>query len=404
MFAYASTRVKIALITFLIGSSALALAMAAADYSVTATRRGDQVAALQQQVQDLLGRIGDVEQSMTSVATQRDHLVDLSLDNLETVVTQTNIDPSQHGVIFMAMQPTAKPAALPEVAQNATVGERVQAVKVTAALLSERLSKDAVTIGKRSDIIASIPAILPAKGYISSAFGVRVSPFHGSDRMHNGIDVAADVGTVIVAPADGVVRYASTYGGYGNFVRIEHGFGIETRFAHTNEMFVKKGDRVTRGMPIATIGMSGRTTGPHLHYEVSVHGKPVDPELYMFGSSAATLAAARTPPAASLATASMGGDGEPVLFRDTAITVVSPQPESGWLAEVLPARIAFLKATDLAMTAALLLLLAVASAEMPARSAANAVQVRRQPARRSDHHGFSGGWTIWGRDEGDSDE
>lgn len=406
MFAFTSTRMKAALLTILIASGTMALSMATADYSVTATRRGAEVNDLKEQVQVLLSRIGDVEQSITSVATQRDRLVDLSLDKLEAVVTRTNINPSQHGAIFMAMQPTTTPPALPGTSPDASVAERVQALKVNAALLSERLSQDAATIGKRFGILASIPAILPAKGYISSEYGVRSSPFHGSESMHNGIDIAADVGTVIVAPADGVVRYASVYGGYGKFVRIEHGFGIETRYAHANDLLVKKGDKVTRGMPIATIGMTGRTTGPHVHYEISVYGKPVDPSLYLFGNDAATLAAAHMPPTTSLAAASMGGDGEPVAMIHAAAISVLPVEADGpsWLAEVLPARFAFMTATDLAMTAALLLLMAIAGAIMPARGQPQAVRSQRQPVRRSHHHGFSGGWSIWASAEGDEEE
>ncbi len=415
MLAFTSGRMKALLLITTITSGVLALALATADFSVAASERATEVARLQGEVRALLGRIGEVEQSLLSVAKGRDHLIDLSRDGLATIINHTGIDPAQHGAIYAALLQDPAPAALPALTTDAPLGERVQAVKVTAALLSQRLGTDTGTMDARANILAVIPSILPAKGYISSEYGMRTSPFHNTDRMHNGIDVAADVGTLIVAPADGVVRYASTYGGYGNFVRIDHGHGIETRFAHADEMFVKKGDKIERGAPIATIGMTGRTTGPHLHYEIYVHGKPVDPARFLFATDSETLALARTPRDPRIAATAIGGDSDVAITNTETASLgthdlvsgvsfdLADAPQRGWLAQVMPARLSFLNATDLAMIAALLLLIAVAGAVMPARAEAGA----RRPAqvqRRSQHHGFSGGWTVWGKEEGDDEE
>ena len=98
---------------------------------------------------------------------------------------------------------------------------------------------------------------------------------------HNGLDIAANVGTVVIAAAAGVVSFAGRNGAYGNFVEIDHGQGVKTRYGHSNKLFVKKGEKVRRGQKISTIGLTGRTTGPHLHYEIHVNNKSVDPSRYI---------------------------------------------------------------------------------------------------------------------------
>ena len=149
-------------------------------------------------------------------------------------------------------------------------------------LFRSSLGQTATSAALRHEVLASIPSRPPAKGWLSSAFGVRESPFHKGEKMHNGIDVAADVGTPVFATADGTVTFAGNNGGYGKYVRISHGLGISTRYAHNAELLVKRGQMVHRGDQIAVIGVTGRTTGPHVHYEVLVHEQPVDPEHFFF--------------------------------------------------------------------------------------------------------------------------
>ncbi len=129
--------------------------------------------------------------------------------------------------------------------------------------------------------IASTPSLWPVKGWVTSDFGYRRSPFSHFSDFHSGIDIAAGWGTPIVAPADGVVTFAGSRGGFGRLVVIDHGFGVTTRFAHTSKFFVKEGDRVKRGMKVAQVGNTGHSTGPHLHYEIHVDGVPVDPMKYL---------------------------------------------------------------------------------------------------------------------------
>ncbi|HEB88252.1 MAG TPA: M23 family metallopeptidase, partial [Deltaproteobacteria bacterium] len=129
--------------------------------------------------------------------------------------------------------------------------------------------------------LVSMPSIWPAKGWLTSRFGVRVSPFTGRRQKHAGIDISAASGTPIYAPARGRVTFAGRRGPLGNALVVDHGFGVKTVYGHTREFFVKPGDVVERGQEIAAIGSTGRSTGPHLHYVVEVNGKPRNPLDYI---------------------------------------------------------------------------------------------------------------------------
>ena len=130
-------------------------------------------------------------------------------------------------------------------------------------------------------LLASTPSIWPAQGWLSSRFGYRQSPFTGQKEFHKGIDISTRMNAPIVAPANGIVTYAGKDGGYGRVVRINHGHGVTTRFGHIEKALVKKGQRVKRGETIALVGNTGRSTGPHVHYEVHLNGVPVNPIRYI---------------------------------------------------------------------------------------------------------------------------
>lgn len=134
----------------------------------------------------------------------------------------------------------------------------------------------------KQDKLASSPSIWPSKGWLTSRFGPRVSPFTGRRQMHAGLDIAAASGTPIVAPARGRATFVGSKGPLGRAVVIDHGFGVKTTYGHTSEIFVKAGSTVERGQKIAAIGSSGRSTGPHLHYVVEVNGTPRNPLDYIF--------------------------------------------------------------------------------------------------------------------------
>lgn len=130
-------------------------------------------------------------------------------------------------------------------------------------------------------VLRATPAVWPSYGWVTSNFGFRISPFSGERTMHEGLDIAASPGTPVKTPADGVITYVGTDGGYGKSIVINHGYGTVTRYGHLSEIFVKLGENVKRGDRIAAIGNTGRSTGPHLHYEVVVNGIPRDPKKYI---------------------------------------------------------------------------------------------------------------------------
>jgi len=131
------------------------------------------------------------------------------------------------------------------------------------------------------NLLAATPAIRPTDGWISSTFGYRTSPFTGLREFHNGLDIATQKGTPILATADGVITFAGTKGLMGKLIVIDHGHGMVTRYAHIYKMLKKRGDAVKKGDTIALVGNTGRSTGSHLHYEVHLDGIPVNPAKYI---------------------------------------------------------------------------------------------------------------------------
>jgi murein DD-endopeptidase MepM/ murein hydrolase activator NlpD len=130
-------------------------------------------------------------------------------------------------------------------------------------------------------LLASTPSIWPTRGWVSSRFGYRISPFTNEKEFHKGLDISTRVDSPIVAPADGVVSSVAWDNGYGKVLSINHGHGLKTRYAHLSKILVKKGEFIKRGQVIAQVGNSGRSTGPHLHYEVYLNGLAMNPLRYI---------------------------------------------------------------------------------------------------------------------------
>ncbi len=138
------------------------------------------------------------------------------------------------------------------------------------------------SLSRHRERMAATPSIMPTKGWLSSAFAAeRVHPILHLARPHEGIDVSAPMGAEIDSPAAGVVTEVGWEDGYGNILTIDHGYGLVTKYAHCSRILVARGQRVKRGQRIALVGSTGLATGPHLHYEVWVNGKPVDPLHYV---------------------------------------------------------------------------------------------------------------------------
>jgi murein DD-endopeptidase MepM/ murein hydrolase activator NlpD len=128
---------------------------------------------------------------------------------------------------------------------------------------------------------SSTPSVAPASGIITSQYGPRISPYFGVPKMHEGLDIGAGIGTNVIATADGTVSEAENSTGFGKVVKIDHGYGIETLYAHNSQLLVNKGQVVQRGTLIAKSGNTGWSTGPHVHYEIRVNGIAIDPQYYI---------------------------------------------------------------------------------------------------------------------------
>ncbi len=146
----------------------------------------------------------------------------------------------------------------------------------------KELEKSLVSLQSELErLIASTPSGWPLKGQVSSGVGTRTSPWTGEPEFHSGLDIPNPVGTPVYAPGDGVVDLVGESNGKGLTVVLNHGQGITTQYAHLSKTHVKKGDRVRKGQEIANVGNTGKSTSPHLHYEVRVNGVPIDPRRYL---------------------------------------------------------------------------------------------------------------------------
>lgn len=143
--------------------------------------------------------------------------------------------------------------------------------------LAHRLDSVRSGVERRQALAAATPSIWPVAGWLSSAYGTRRDPFTGGADFHPGLDISADHGDPVHATADGVVSSAGQNGSYGNLVVVDHGYGIITRYGHLSRFTVSEGERVRRGDVIGHVGSTGRSTSPHLHYEILTNGALTNP-------------------------------------------------------------------------------------------------------------------------------
>jgi len=157
----------------------------------------------------------------------------------------------------------------------------IERLKSEAASREESLSELERLLQTKRDVLVSTPSIWPVQGWVTSGFGFRANPFTGLTQMHEGMDISNRIGTLIVATADGIISDIGSDWAHGRILVISHGFGMMTRYSHLNKVLVRVGQKVKRGDKIAEVGMSGKTTGPHLHYEIKLNSIPVNPMRYI---------------------------------------------------------------------------------------------------------------------------
>lgn len=247
-----------------------------------AARLQQENASLARQIGELHGRLVSLSDTITTIS-QRDARIRV-LANLEP------IDPQVQAAGIGGPSGASDLGGLTGLARrSAEVRVDLGALIRRANLLASSFKEAADSLALHSARLAATPSIMPTQGWLSSAFSaMRTHPILHMARPHEGIDVSAPMGSPIEAPAAGVVTDAGWETGYGNTITINHGFGIVTKFAHASKLLVKTGQRVSRGQRIALVGNSGLATGPHLHYEVHVNGRPVNPLKYVLPEGVVT--------------------------------------------------------------------------------------------------------------------
>ncbi|MER2563663.1 MAG: M23 family metallopeptidase [Myxococcaceae bacterium] len=218
-------------------------------------------------VQGTLDRVERFDQKLRAITLLSDPQRNLAMGPTEPVPTAGSAD-NQFVRTPGQESPVALAAKLDKLSAEATRQE--QSLQELQAYFS----------GQKS-LLASVPSVWPTRGWVTSDFGSRVDPYTSERVMHAGMDIAGPHGKEIIAPSDGTVVFAGLEGGYGNVVVIDHGYGIKTRFGHLASIKVKAGEHVKRGDLIAAMGNTGRSTGPHLHYEVRVNGIAQNPRKFI---------------------------------------------------------------------------------------------------------------------------
>lgn len=228
------------------------------------------------QIQTFADKINDMEAELARLR---------SLDTKIRVLTNTKIEePSaKSGRISLGGRggPEPIPLSLDKETLLKDMMEKLDRLNVEAKAQENRLHELHASLENQKSFLTATPSLWPVRGYISSRFGDRESPFSSGSEFHDGVDISAPFGTPISASAEGVVTIAGRYADLGNCIVIDHGYGFVSRYGHMSEITVHAGQRVKAGQKIGTVGSTGRSTGPHLHYEVAVNGAKVDPLRYL---------------------------------------------------------------------------------------------------------------------------
>lgn len=237
-----------------------------ADQRELAKLRQDQ----QRQLQSVSAKLAELRARLLRLDALGEQLVDMG--GIAANEFDFSAEPGVGGMLLRtAASGHAKPVESQLAAFAGQLADRATQLGALQKILAERQWQRRATLSGKP----------VASGWLSSPFGVRTDPFLGDERFHNGVDFAARAGTAVVAVASGVVTYSGPRYGYGTMVEIDHGGGVVTRYAHNQSNLVEVGDPVVKGASIAEVGSSGRSTGPHVHFELLRDGRAVDPATYL---------------------------------------------------------------------------------------------------------------------------
>lgn len=226
--------------------------------------------------------------------TEKEQLKD-NYTRLEQVAKERDVQVASLGSIAsevsalygLKAQPTLVTASAQQI-QDADVSSSLDQLHALRASALSGAAMVGITMGLTHNVTtadwvraSSAPNLWPVEGQITGSFGERIDPFNGEGAFHSGVDISSNYGHPVIAPADGTVTFADFMGGYGKALMLDHGHGISTRYGHLSGYAVTVGQHVHRGDIIGYVGLSGRSTGPHLHYEVRINDTPVNPYKYL---------------------------------------------------------------------------------------------------------------------------
>ena len=216
----------------------------------------------------LVGQITALQSTLSDLGAKAalDPSLQSSMDQLPTIVKSRAMGGATTGATLATLAPGLS-------SPETTFG----LLKDLLEGLEGRLQLVRSNVDKRNNLAAATPSIWPTHGWLSSGVGARSDPFTGEREVHEGLDIPADRGSPVYATADGEVTAASPSGAYGNLVMLDHGYGLETRYGHLSAFKVHAGQTVKRGDVIGLVGATGHATGPHLHYEIRVNGRILNP-------------------------------------------------------------------------------------------------------------------------------
>lgn len=227
--------------------------------------------------------------------TQKDELTN-RYSRLEQVAKEKDIQVASLGSLAsevsslygLKQDPILVKASGSEKSNDAQIASSIDQLYTLRTVALSGAAATGISLGLTKNVTAadwlranSAPNVWPVEGPITGSFGERIDPFNGEGAFHSGVDIGSTYGQPVMAPADGIVTFADFMGGYGRAVELDHGHGITTRYGHLASFAVAVGQRVHRGDTIGYVGLSGRSTGPHLHYEVRINDTPVNPYKYL---------------------------------------------------------------------------------------------------------------------------
>ncbi len=222
--------------------------------------------------------LGELQARMMRLDAQNQRLAKLAGENEQKIINNPNLKPMGGLQMDGRGGPLVQSHAMSESELKSAIAALTEAVDARDDYMSTIEAK----ILQKSVLKDMLPNSSPVDAaFNSSSYGWRIDPFNGSKAFHEGLDFTANSGTAIRAAADGIVSTAERTPDYGNIVKIDHGSGLETRYAHASKLLVKPGERVVKGQVVAQVGSTGRSTGPHLHYEIRLNGNALDPRKYL---------------------------------------------------------------------------------------------------------------------------